>query len=79
VLEHYLAGHATGDDAHMRVAFHPTAELFWIAGDTLARRTSEAYAAGFSGRPADDEAQRRRRIVSIDRAGNAAIARIELD
>lgn len=78
-LEHYLQGHATGDGAHMRIAFHPAAELFWIAGDTLARRTSEAYAGGFTGRPADDEARRRRRIVSIDRSGNAAIGKIELD
>jgi hypothetical protein len=78
-LEHYLQGHATGDGAHMRIAFHPAAELFWIAADTLARRTSEAYAGGFTGRPADDEAQRRRRIVSIDRSGNAAIGKIELD
>ncbi len=78
-LEHYLQGHATGDGAHMRIAFHPVAELFWIADDTLARRTSAAYVARFSGRPADDEAYRRRRIVSIDRTGNAAIAKIELD
>ena len=78
-LEHYLQGHATGDGAHMRVAFHPVAQLFWIAGDSLARRTSDSYAAGFTGRPADDEAARRRRIVSIDRTGNAAMAKIELD
>jgi hypothetical protein len=55
------------------------AHLFWAAADTLARRSGEAYAAGFSGRPADDEAQRRRRIVSIDRTGTAAMAKIELD
>jgi len=78
-LEHYLQGHATGDGAHMRIAFHPAAELFWISGDTLARRTSESYAGGFNGRPADDEAQRSRRIVSIERTGNAAIGKIELD
>jgi hypothetical protein len=78
-LEHYLQGHATGDGAHMRIAFHPVAHLFWIAADTLARRTSESYAAGFRGRPADDESSRRRRIISIDRTGNAAMAKIELD
>jgi hypothetical protein len=78
-LEHYLQGHATGDGAHMRLAFHPVAHLFWSTADTLAQRTGEAYAAGFAGRPADDEAQRRRRIVSIDRTGNAAMAKIELD
>lgn len=63
----------------MRIAFHPAAEFFWIAADTLARRSSEAYAGGFTGRPADDEARRRRRILSIDRSGNAAIGKIELD
>jgi hypothetical protein len=78
-LEHYLQGHATGDGAHMRIAFHPAARLFWIATDTLAQRTSDSYAGGFTGRPAADEAQRRRRIVSIDRTGNAAVAKVELD
>jgi hypothetical protein len=78
-LNHYLDGHATGDGAHHRIAFHPVASLYWVNGDTLATRTSAAYAAGAPGRPAADEAQRRRRIVSIDRAGNAAIAKIELD
>lgn len=78
-LEHYLAGHATGDGAHFQAAFHAVANLYWVAGDTLAHRTSAAYITGASGQPAADEAQRRRRIVSIDRAGTAAMAKIELD
>jgi hypothetical protein len=78
-VEHYLQGHATGDGRHMRLAFLPAAHLFWVNADTLAQRSSENYAAGFTGQPAPDEAQRRRRLVFIDRAGTAAIAKVELD
>jgi len=78
-LEHYLQGHATGAGAHFQAAFHPVASLYWVAADTLAQRTSAAYIAGAPGRPAPDEAQRKRRIVSIDRTGTAAMAKIELD
>lgn len=79
VLEHYLAGHATGDGAHFQQAFHPESRLFWVQDDELRTRTSAEYIAGASGRPAADEAQRRRRIVSIDYEGTAAIGKIELD
>ena len=78
-LEHYLAGHATGDGAHHRAAFHRVANLYFVRGDTVATRTGADYIAGSSGRPAADEAQRRRRIVMIDRTGDAAVAKIELD
>ena len=78
-VEHYLAGHATGDGAHHRMAFAPQASLFWIRGDTLNTRTSEAYIAGSSGKPAADEAQRKRWIESIDVAGNAGVAKVILD
>jgi hypothetical protein len=78
-LEHYLQGHATGDGAHMRAAFHSAARLFWVRGDTLATRTAEDYAAGFTGRPAPDEAQRRRWIERVEITGNAAIGVVILD
>jgi hypothetical protein len=78
-LEHYLRGHATGDGAEFEAAFHPVANLYWVAGDTLAQRTGAAYIAGAPGRPAPDEARRTRRIVSIDYTGTAAVAKIELD
>jgi hypothetical protein len=78
-LEHYLQGHATGEGAHFQAAFHPIANLYWVAGDTLAQRTGAAYIAGAPGRPAPDEAQRRRRIAAIDYTGTAAVAKIELD
>lgn len=78
-LESYLRGHATGDSAHFRAAFHPEAKLFWIRDGKLMQRTSAEYIARASGKPADDEAQRKRRIESLDIAGNSAIAKIVLD
>lgn len=78
-LDAYLAGHATGDGAHFREAFHPAAVLFWNRNGAFSTRTSAEYIAGASGQPAADEARRHRRIVMIDVTGDAAIAKIELD
>ena len=80
-LQHYIQGHATGDGAHMRIAFHPQARLFWSSADTLATRTSDEYIGRMSGKPAADEASgvRKRRIESVDVTGNAAIGKIVLD
>ncbi len=78
-LEHYLQGQATGDPESFKKAFHSEAKLFWVRDGQLAQRTSAEYISGASGKPAADEAQRQRRIESIDISGNAAIARIVLD
>lgn len=78
-LEAYLRGHATGDKEAFRRAFWPEARLWWVRDGQLMTRTSEEYITGGSGRPAADEAQRKRRIVSVHVAGNAAIGIIELD
>ena len=78
-LEHYLQGHATGDGAHYRAAFHPDAKLFFIRDGKVTTRTSEEYIAGANGKPQADEAQRKRWIESVDIAGNAGVAKIILD
>src|SRR5688500_19321603 len=80
-LQHYIQGHATGAGAHMRIAFHPAARLFWSSADTLATRTSDEYIARMPGKPAADEASgvRKRRIEDIDVTGNAAVGKIVLD
>jgi hypothetical protein len=78
-LEHYLQGHATGDGAHFSAVFHPDSKLFWVRDGQLMQRTSAEYIAGAPGKPAADEAQRKRRIVSVDITANAAIGKIELD
>lgn len=78
-LEHYLLGHATGDGSHHARVFHPVASLYWVRDDSLNARASEAYVAGSPGRPADDEADRRRWIDRVDVTGTTAVARIVLD
>src|SRR3954466_15103204 len=67
-LQHYIQGHATGDGAHMRLAFNPAARLFWSSADTLATRTSEEYIARMPGKPAADEGSgvRKRSIEVVD-------------
>lgn len=78
-LENYLKGHATGDPAWFKQAFHPEAKLFWYRDGRLNSRTSADYIAGASGKPAADEAQRKRWIESVSLTGNAGVARIVLD
>ena len=78
-LELYIKGHATGNGDFWRQAFHPSARIEGIRDGKLFSRTAEEFAAGASGKPADDEAQRKRRIVSVEGTENAAFAKIELD
>ena len=78
-IQHYFQGHATGDGQHFRKAFHPDAKLFFIRDGKLTQWTSEEYIARASGKPADDEGQRKRKIDSIDISGNAAIVKVTLD
>lgn len=78
-IDYYLQGHATGDGEHHKKAFHPEAKLFWIRDGQFAQRTSAEYIAGSSGKPAADEAQRKRSIEMIDITGNAAVAKVVLD
>ena len=78
-LENYLQGHATGDGAFMRQAFLPTAHIEGIRDGKFLSWTADEYIAGFKGKPADDEAERRRSIDQVDVTGDAAMARITLD
>jgi hypothetical protein len=78
-VNHYLAGHATGSPDEFRAAFHPKAMLYWNRDGAFAERTSADYIAGATGKPAADEARRRRSIESLDVTGNAAMAKVVLD
>lgn len=79
-LEAYLRGHATGDPAQFRQAFHDDAQLWGTRGGTLIRMTDDEYIgrAG-GGQPPADEAQRRRWIESVDVTGDTGVAKIVLD
>lgn len=78
-IGYYFAGHATGIADTMGRAFHPSAALKFIRNGAFTERPLADYLAGFNGRPAADESRRVRRIVSIDIAGTAASAKLELD
>ena len=78
-LEAYLRGHATGDGGFMRQAFLPTAHIEGIRDGKFLSWTAEEYIAGFTGKPAADEAQRKRSIDEVDVNGNAAMARVTLE
>lgn len=78
-IQHYFQGHATGNGDYFRKAFHTDAKLFFIRDGKLTQWTSEEYISRAGGKPAADEAQRKRRIDSIDISGNAAIVKITLD
>ena len=78
-LENYIKGHETGDPEYMKKAFHTEGSLIFIRDGKYSTRSFAEYIGGMSGKPAADEAKRKRAIESIDVAGNAAMARIVLD
>jgi len=78
-LEAYMQAHATGDGDLIRAAFLPTARIDGVRDGKPVSRTTEEFASGFSGEPAEDEAQRRRRIDEVEIHGNAGMARVTLD
>jgi hypothetical protein len=77
-IGHYLQGHATGDPSHMRKAFLPTAHIEGIREGKFSSWTLEEYCSRFAGKPAADEATRKRTIDAVDVIGTAAMARATL-
>ena len=78
-IQHYFRGQATGQGEHFRKVFHPDSKLFFIRDGKVTQWTAEEYISRAAGKPADDEAQRKRTIDSIDISGNAAFVRLTLD
>ena len=79
-LENYLKGHATGNPEFMRKAFHTEGKLIFIREGKYSTRTFEEYINGMKdGKPAADEAQRKRWIESVEVSGNAGVGKIILD
>lgn len=78
-LENYLQGHATGNSEFMQKAFYPESRLLFVREGKLNQRTSAEYIKGAGGKPAADEANRKRWIEMVDVVGNAAIGKIILD
>lgn len=79
IEQHYFKAHATGSGESLRGVFVEDGRMFWSADGQLRSRTSTDYIDGFTGAPAADEPQRRRRILSVDVTGDVAVAKAELD
>jgi len=79
IEQHYFQAHATGSGESLRGVFVEEGRMFWSVDGQLRSRTSTDYIKGFSGTPAADEAQRRRRILSVDVTGDVAVVKAELD
>jgi hypothetical protein len=75
----YLKGQATGDPDFYRQTFHPDARLNGVRDGKPEQRTLAEYLALQSGRPAADEAQRKRTVSDVVVTGDAAVATIVLD
>ena len=78
-IENYFKAQATGDAEYIRKAFHPEAKLFFIREGKFAQLTLAEFADRFTGKAAPDEAQRKRRIDSIDITGNVAVVKVVLE
>jgi hypothetical protein len=79
VVDGYFRGQATGDATHFRAIFQPSANLYWIRDGKYAERPSAEWMAGYDGKPPADEAQRRRRLASLDVTGNVAVTKLVSD
>jgi hypothetical protein len=79
-LENYFKGHALGDGAYMRKAFHADARICSNNREgTLTCLTAEEFAGRFTSGPAADESKRKRTIESLDVTGDTAVAKLILD
>jgi 3-hydroxyisobutyrate dehydrogenase-like beta-hydroxyacid dehydrogenase len=77
-LRAYIRGHATGDPAHFRAAFLPTAHIEGMRNGAFTSWGLDDYCAHFHGQPASDEPARSRRIDAVDVHGAVATASMTL-
>jgi 3-hydroxyisobutyrate dehydrogenase-like beta-hydroxyacid dehydrogenase len=77
-LRAYIRGHATGDPAHFRDAFLPTAHIEGLRDGVFVTWRLDEYCSLFPGRPAPDESTRSRRIDTVDVHGTVATASMTL-
>jgi hypothetical protein len=77
-VNQYFRGHATGSGEEMRKAFLPSAHIEGIRDGKFVSWTVDDYVSRFTGKPAADEASRKRAIDSVNISGTAAMARATL-
>ena len=77
-IDQYFKGHATGRGDEMRKAFLPSAHIEGIRNGTFTSWTADEYSSRFTGKPAADEAARKRTIDTVNVSGDAAMVRATL-
>jgi Putative lumazine-binding len=78
-LQNYIQAHETGNADFIRRAFTKDAKVMGYMGGNFISWGIEEYAGRFSGRPAEDEAQRKRSFEVLDVTEDAAVAKVVLD
>jgi hypothetical protein len=79
IEDHYFKAQSTGVGDHLKGTFIEEGRMMWLDGGQLRTRTSTEYIGGFAGKPPQNEAQRKRRVVMTDVTGDVAVAKVELD
>ena len=77
-LRAYVRGHATGDPAHFRAAFLPSAHVEGARDGEFVSWDLDEYCSRFDGSPAPDEPERRRRIEHVAVEGTVGSATMTL-
>jgi hypothetical protein len=77
-IDQYFRGHATANPDEMRKAFLPTAHIEGLREGKFVSWTVEEYCSRFAGKPAADEASRKRTIDTVNVSGSSAMARATL-
>jgi|SRR5215204_1639118 len=79
IADHYFKAQATGNGDALKGTFIDEGRMMWVQDGQLRVRTSADYIGGFTGKPAPDEALRKRRVVMTDATGDVGVAKVELD
>jgi putative lumazine-binding protein len=74
VINQYFKGHSTARSDEMSKAFLPSAHIEGIRDGVFTSWTASEYSGRFTGRPAADEASRKRTIDLVSISGTAAMA-----
>ena len=81
-MKKFMSAYTTADNAKAKEVFRKDGVMIGYSparGSDLLMRTGEQFAEGFNGKPAADEAQRKRTYEIVDMAENLAAVRVNLD
>jgi hypothetical protein len=78
-IHNYVKANATGDGRLILKIFHKDAKIIGLEDGKMVSWSVKQFAGFYSGKPADDEAKRKRSFDIISLSGDAAVARVVLD